>query len=144
MTETAWIFECPDSQFGATQQRRVRCCEPGHASPDEHGNCESVLRGEGVDENEKPDQQNKRGAFLETLFKKVMTTLNVEELDDETTRIVERIVVLRVATKHINLWMRQLEMKRREIIELAGLMRLDEVKREIEKEKNLERLDLIL
>ena len=63
-----------------------------------------------------------------------MTTLNVEELDEETTRMVERMVVLRVATKLINLWMRQLEMKRREIIELAGLMRLDVVKKEIGRE----------
>ena len=38
--------------------------------------------------------------------------MNVEELDEETTRMVERMVVLRVATKHINIWIRQLEMKR--------------------------------
>ena len=57
----------------------------------------------------------------------MMTTLSVEELVEETTRVVERMVVLRVATKHINLWMRQLEMKRRDIIELAGLMGLEMV-----------------
>ena len=49
------------------------------------------------------------------------------------------MVVLRVATKHINLWARQLGMKRREMSELAGLMKLDEVKKEIESEKSLER-----
>ena len=49
------------------------------------------------------------------------------------------MVVLRDTTKHINLWMRQLEMKRREIIEVAWLMELDMVKKEIEEEKNLER-----
>ena len=53
--------------------------------------------------------------------------------------MVERVVVLRVATKHINLWTRQLEMKRREVCELAGLMKFDEVKKEIGKERCLER-----
>ena len=47
-------------------------------------------------------------------------------------------MVLRIATKHINLWMRQLEMKRREIIEMAGLMGLDVVGSEIGKEKCME------
>ena len=79
-----------------------------------------------------------RSAFLEMLFEKVMTTLNVEVLDEETTRMVERMVVLRIATKRINLWIRQLEMKRREILELAGLMMLDEVKNDVETEKSLE------
>ena len=65
--------------------------------------------------------------------------LNTDELDEETTRMTERVVVLRISTKHINLWARQLEMKRRENFELAGLMKLGEVKSEIEKEKSLER-----
>ena len=69
--------------------------------------------------------------------KKAMTWLNVEDLDEETTRMVERMVVLMVATKHINLWIRQLEMKRQEMIELAGLMELEEVKSEIQKEKSI-------
>ena len=73
------------------------------------------------------------------LLEKLMKMANVEKLDEETTRMAERMVVLGVATKHINLWMRQLEMKRRKIIELAGLMKLEEVKNEVEKEKSLER-----
>ena len=43
---------------------------------------------------------------------KVKKLLDLEELDEETTRMVERMVVLRVSTKHIDLWIRQLEMKR--------------------------------
>ena len=74
-----------------------------------------------------------------TLLKKTAEAMNVADLDEETNRMVERIVVLRVATKHINLWKRQLEMKRKEICELAGLMELEDVKNEIRKEKNLER-----
>ena len=53
--------------------------------------------------------------------------------------MVERTVVLRVATKHINLRIRNLEMKQKEMCELAGLMRLEEIKKEIAKEKSLER-----
>ena len=71
-------------------------------------------------------------------MEKVKKSMNVEMLDEETTRMAKRIVVLRVATKHINLWIRQLEMKRMEMSELAGLMKLDEVKEEMEREKSLE------
>ena len=46
--------------------------------------------------------------------------MNVFVLEEETTRIVERTVLLRLSTKHINLWVRQLEMKRKEICELGG------------------------
>ena len=64
---------------------------------------------------------------------------NVEELGEETTRMVERIVVLRVAIKHINLWIRQLEMKRMEIGELAELLGFDSVRKEYEREKTMDR-----
>ena len=37
------------------------------------------------------------------LFKRVMITLNVEDFDEETIRMVERMVVLRISTTHINL-----------------------------------------
>ena len=71
------------------------------------------------------------------MFAKLKEAMNVENLDEETIRIVERVVVLRVTTKHINLWIRQFDMKRREICELAGLMRLDEVKKEVEKKRRM-------
>ena len=86
-----------------------------------------------------PIKQIARSAFLGMLLKKVMTTMNVEWIVEETTRMVERVVILRVATKHINIWTRQLEMKRREMCELAGLMKLDQVRKEIERERSLER-----
>ena len=56
--------------------------------------------------------------------------MNVESLDQETTREVERMVILRIATKHINLWIRQLEMKRKEIAELARLLEFVDMERE--------------
>ena len=68
-----------------------------------------------------------------------MAMMNVEVWDQEIARDVERVVILRVSTKYVNLWIRQLEMKRKEIGELAGLMGFDEVKKEIETEKNLEK-----
>ena len=76
---------------------------------------------------------------MKTVLEKVNEKMNVEVLDTETAGMVERLVVLRISTKHINLWMRQLEMKRKERQEQAGLMGLENVKSEIEKEKNMER-----
>ena len=59
--------------------------------------------------------------------------------NDETTKMVQMLVILRFSTKHINLWTRQLEMKRRGICELARLMKFESAVIEIEKENNLER-----
>ena len=46
-------------------------------------------------------------------------SMNVDVLDEETIRMTERLVVIRISTKHINLWMRQLEVRRKEMIELG-------------------------
>ena len=59
----------------------------------------------------------------------------MKRVDEETTRMI----VVRVSTKHINLWMHQLEMKRKEIGELAEMMGFGEIKKESETEKDLER-----
>ena len=75
---------------------------------------------------------------MEVPLQKVKEMTNVEALDDETIRMVERMFVLRISTKHINLWMRQLEMKRREMCELADLVMMKEVKTVVETERNLE------
>ena len=53
-------------------------------------------------------------------------------LDKETTRMVERMVAQRIKAKHVNFWNLQLEMKRQDISELAGLMELEDVKNEVE------------
>ena len=78
--------------------------------------------------SERLNKQRETIPFLETLLEKVKKELKTEDIEEETARMVERIVVLMIATKHINLWMRQLEMKRKEICQLAGLMGLEEVK----------------
>ena len=62
----------------------------------------------------------------------------MDSLDEDAIRMVERVVIVRLSTKHINIWMRQIEMKRSEILELAELMGLEGVKSEVEKEKSLE------
>ena len=73
---------------------------------------------EGAEERGKIVKQSERSSFLGMIAKKVMTALN-SDIDEETARMTERMVVLRIATKHINLWVRQLKMKRKQIGELA-------------------------
>ena len=53
--------------------------------------------------------------------------------------MTKRVVILRIAKKHINVLIRLLEMKRKEMSELAGLMMFGVIKKEIVKEKSLER-----
>ena len=93
---------------------------------------------ENVGDCEEMDKQNEGSRFQKNLLEKLMEFNNDEEFDEETTRMVERIVILRISTKHINLWLRQLEMKRNEICELAGLLRFEAIMREIERENSLE------
>ena len=76
---------------------------------------------------------------MRVLLEKMEEVIGVDVGDQETAKMAERMVVLRISTKHINLWMRQLEMKRKEICELAGLMGLQEVKKEISEERSMER-----
>ena len=59
--------------------------------------------------------------FLMALSENVKEMMSVDGINEETTRMVGRIVVLRLSTKHINLWIRQLEMKRIEMCELEGV-----------------------
>ena len=94
-------------------------------------NEENPCNSEGKKNELKPHETQ----WVNGLKEKTMAIMNVEDLDRETARDVERMAVLRVSTKHINLWMRQLEMKRNEICELAGSMGFDEVKNEIASEK---------
>ena len=88
-----------------------------------HGDCaEQVLMVEGAEEGETVDKQRDENAFLKTLFEKMKRTaekINSNEGDDETAMMVERVAILRIATKHINIWIRQLEMKRKEMSELS-------------------------
>ena len=88
---------------------------------------------------ERYDLAFEKTALGKALLGKMKEIMHVEDLDEETSRDIEKIVILRLSTKHINLWIRQLEVKRKEISELAGLMMLEEVKKEVEKEKNLEK-----
>ena len=73
------------------------------------------------------------------LLEKMEEVKGIDEVDHETTRMAQRMAIPRISTKHTNMWMRQLEMKRKEMCELAGLMGIQEVKKEISEEKNMER-----
>ena len=63
-------------------------------------------------------------SFLMALSEKVKEMMSVDSLNKETTRMVWRVVILRLSAKHINLWIRQLEMKRKVNVR-AG--RVDEI-----------------
>ena len=76
---------------------------------------------------------------MKAALEKMKDTMNVDILDEETIGMTKRLVVIKISTKHINLWMRQLDMKRGEISKLAELMGFDDVKEEIKREKSLER-----
>ena len=56
---------------------------------------------------------------MKSNLEKMKEKMKMDSLDKETKRMIERPAILRVSTKHINLWMRQLEMKRKERGELA-------------------------
>ena len=107
-------------------------------NPEAQDDSEKEMNGDVPVETPVEDARTNRTPFMKIVLEKVGEMMNGEMLDEETTMMVERIIVLRLSTKHINLWTRQLEMKRSEIGELAGLIGFDEVKMEVAKEKSLE------
>ena len=78
---------------------------------------------------EEYDDGKEGTVFMRRPKVKTSEMMNTDELDKETSRMTERLAILRIATEHINLWTRQLEMKLSEVIKLAGLMKLEGVKR---------------
>ena len=111
-------------------------------SSETEGGSETELREEDPHERKREVKGAKSEGtpLMISLFQKTKEAMNLDCLDEETTRMIERLVVVRISTKHINLWMRQLEMKRKEMQELAGLMGLEGVQEEIAKAKDLEKL----
>ena len=65
------------------------------------------------------DEETKRNAngldtvFMKGVFERMKELLHMEVLDEESSREIERTVIVRISTKHINLWICQLEMKNR-------------------------------
>ena len=110
-TETTWIFWVVRILTRDPKPRAVRC-EQNSTSIDRHDGCPENLRVEGSEERQMVNKQRDESVFLKAVFDEVKKTLNIDELDVETIRMTERLAVLRIATKHINLWIRQLEMKR--------------------------------
>ena len=58
---------------------------------------------------------NERTSIVTELLERMIEMMRVESLDEETTKMIERLVVLRVSTKHVILWMRQFEIKKRDM-----------------------------
>ena len=122
--QITWIFwesespqRTPERWDGATRNKTTTIHET-------QGCCETEMRYENKNVEEKQtDQTTTNGTqFLKVIIGKVAEMINVDVVDEEATMMVKRIIVLRLSTKHINMWIRQLEMKRREIGELARLM----------------------
>ena len=92
-----------------------------------------------VGECETNDSKVKRMGFIDVVMAKLAKMMKGDVVDEETSRMAERMMLLRISTKHINLWVRQLELKRKAVCELAKLMRFEWIGNEIENEKNLKR-----
>ena len=76
---------------------------------------------------------------MNKVMEMMMEMKQMDALDEEATRMIERMVIIRLSTKHINLWIRQLDMKRKEIAELAELIGFEGIQKEVETERSLER-----
>ena len=54
---------------------------------------------------------------MKTALEKIAETMKVDCVDGETARVPDKIAVPRISTNRINLWICQLEMKRRVVSE---------------------------
>ena len=86
-------------------------------TPETCERCERILSGRNdfAEEKQTENATRNRTRFMKTAMEKVAIMMKVEGLDEETSQMVERVIVVRLSPKHINLWMRQLEMKRKAI-----------------------------
>ena len=66
------------------------------------------------------DLKSRESQLIDELKEKPREMMDVEASDREIARDVERMVILIISTKHINLWIRQLEMKRKEFVSWLG------------------------
>ena len=66
------------------------------------------------------DLKSRESQLIDELKEKPREMMDVEASDREIARDVERMVILRISTKHVNLWIRQLEMKRKEFVSWLG------------------------
>ena len=87
--------------------------------------------------SEVKDAMTERIPIVTVLLEIMKEMMKVESLEEETTIMAKMLVVIRVTTEQINMWTRQLEMKRRVICELAVLMGSETIKQEIQKESSL-------
>ena len=65
------------------------------------------------------DANKHETGFMKDVLENLKDAMNMEILDEETTRMAKRLVITRISTKHINLWTRHLDTKRVEICKLA-------------------------
>ena len=82
-------FWMPESQLGTSKPRIVRSGQPSHTSLSQPCERTEFLSLEMSEESEGTAEQRKRGPFLETLLEKTMKMTNEEELDADTTGVIE-------------------------------------------------------
>lgn len=137
--QTGQDFQRSEPTHQTAGQRMVRCGERTPTSSNNNGNCGEAPSGENEHAEEVLENSvSGERTFLRRLLQTTTECFDVEHPDEETTLMVERLVILIISTKHVNLWMRQLAVKRSEVCELAELMGFEEVKKEIRSEKNLD------
>ena len=86
--------------------------------------CDTVLRENATVEEDRKRRRSQETVFMNKLLEEIKEMMNPDFLDEETALMMKRMVVIRISTKHINLWIRQLEMKRKVNVR-AG--RVDEI-----------------
>ena len=66
-----------------------------------------------------------------SILEKIKENMNVDSLDQETARMIERLAIPRISPKRINQLIHQLESKRMEMNDLACVIAFDEIKRKL-------------
>ena len=78
-----------ESKHGTTEPRTVGF-EPNSTSLDKHDHCPEILKVEDAEESEKVHKEMEGSVLLKTASEKMKRLLNTDELDEETTRMIER------------------------------------------------------
>ncbi len=70
---------------------------------------------------------------------KRMTSENEDRMEEENER-VKMCIIQRISTKHLNLWKRDVEKKRKEIHEMCKMCRFERKTKKVEEMKSPKRL----
>ena len=97
------LSECPESPRGTTERRDVGCGDGPDSGPKENGSCGTPLSVQDDEENEREDAKCKGPLFVRNMLEKLKTVMAPDGLDDETTKMVQMLVILRLNKTHQSL-----------------------------------------